>query len=157
LQRNQGELSVVYYAILDVWILTFDKSSREPFSDPKAGIIPAMVEAVKNISREKVSRVAFKVFRNLAAWDPCVELMVDNNLLKVVDNELRKNIRDDVLKGNLEFLADILERNYRILSSYEKYLKEINTDRLNWGPCHTEKFWKEHIKKFESNQFSLIK
>lgn len=122
-----------------------------------------MVEAVKNVSREKVSRVAFKIFRvdtsyqNLAKWEDCIELLVDNNLLKVVDNELRKNIKDDVLKDNLEFLADVLERNYRILSSYEKYNKEINTDKLNWGPCHSEKFWKEHVKKFELNDFGLIK
>ena len=163
LQRNSGELQVIYYTLLNVWVLTFEKTSRPKFADPKALIVPSMIEAVKNTSREKVSRVAFKIFRveslnqNLAKWDDCIELLVDNNLLKVVENELRKNIKDDVLKGNLDFLIDILERNYRILSSYEKYTKEINTDKLNWGPCHSEKFWKEHVKKFESNDFGLIK
>jgi V-type H+-transporting ATPase subunit H len=83
--------------------------------------------------------------------------MVDNNLLKVVDNELRKNIKDEQLKDNLEKLAEILERNYRILSSFEKYNKEIQTDKLNWGPCHSEKFWKENVKKFEQNEYFLIK
>lgn len=83
--------------------------------------------------------------------------MVDNNLLKVVDNELRKNIKDEVLKENLEHLAEVLERNYRILSSFEKYNKEIITDKLNWGPCHSEKFWKENVKRFEGNDFALIK
>lgn len=157
LQRNIGELQVIYYLFLDVWILTFDKTARPKFADPKALIVPSMVEAIKNVSREKVSRVAFKVFRNLAKWDECVELMVDNNLLKVVDNELRKNFKDEVLRDNLEFLAELLERNYRILSSYEKYSKEINTDHLAWGPCHSEKFWKENVKKFEGNDFGLVK
>lgn len=144
-------------------MLTFEKTSRSKFADPKALIVPNMIDAVKNVSREKVSRVAFKIFRvksaykNLAKWDDCIELLVDNNLLKVVDNELRKNIKDDVLKDNLDFLSDVLEKNYRILSSYEKYTKEINTDRLNWGPCHSEKFWKEHVKKFEMNEFALVK
>lgn len=82
---------------------------------------------------------------------------MDNGLLKVVDNELRKNIKDEQLKENLEVLAEILERNYRILSSFEKYNKEITTDKLNWGPCHSEKFWKENVKKFEGNDFVLIK
>ena len=82
---------------------------------------------------------------------------MDNNLLKVVDNELRKNIKDEVLKDNLEHLQDVLEKNYRILSSYEKYSKEISTDKLNWGPVHSEKFWKENVKKFENNDFVLVK
>jgi V-ATPase subunit H len=82
---------------------------------------------------------------------------VDNHLLKLVDNELRKNIKDEVLKDNLEFLVEVLERNYRILTSFEKYNKEINTDKLNWGPCHSEKFWKEHVKKFELNDFGLVR
>lgn len=93
----------------------------------------------------------------MAKWDECIELLVDNHLLKLVDNELRKNIKDEVLKENLEFLAEVLERNYRILTSFEKYNKEINTDKLNWGPCHSEKFWKEHVKKFEQNDFALVK
>ena len=82
--------------------------------------------------------------------------MVDNNLKKVVENELRKNIKDPKLRENLEKLADVLERNYRILSSFEKYNKEISTRKLNWGPCHSENFWKENVKRFEENDFELI-
>lgn len=76
---------------------------------------------------------------------------------KVVENELRKNIKDPKLRENLEFLVDILERNYRILSSFEKYIKEIATDELNWGPCHSENFWKENVKRFESKDFELVR
>jgi len=82
--------------------------------------------------------------------------MVDNDLRKVVDNELRKNIKDEFLKEDLEFILDILEKNYRILSSFEKYTKELATGKLGWGPCHSENFWKEHVKKFEKNDFQLI-
>ena len=53
-------------------------------------------------------------------------------------------------------MNELLEKNYKILSSYEKYLKEIKTEHLNWGPCHSEKFWKVHVKKFEENDFNLI-
>ena len=82
--------------------------------------------------------------------------MVDNDLRKVVENELRKNIKDELLREDLEFILDVLERNYRILSSYEKYMKEIATGKFTWGPCHSENFWKEHVKKFEKNNFSMI-
>ena len=83
--------------------------------------------------------------------------MVDNNLIKIVDNELRKNVKDKTLKENLEKMGYILEQNFRILSSFEKYVKEIETDALTWGPCHTEKFWKETVKRFEEDEFKYIK
>jgi V-type H+-transporting ATPase subunit H len=28
---------------------------------------------------------------------------------------------------------------------------------LEWSPVHSEKFWKENVKKFEENDFYLIK
>ena len=37
-----------------------------------------------------------------------------------------------------------------------KYLKELQTEVLAFGPCHTAKFWKEHIKKTELNEFEVI-
>lgn len=43
------------------------------------------------------------------------------------------------------------------MSSFEKYVKEINTTKLDWTPVHNEKFWKEHVKRFEDNDFALIK
>lgn len=49
-----------------------------------------------------------------------------------------------------------MERNYKIFSSYEKFLKELETENLSFGPCHTSKFWKEHIKKTENNNFNVI-
>lgn len=51
----------------------------------------------------------------------------------------------------------MLERNYRILSSFEKYQKEIDTNQLRWGPCHSENFWKENAKRFEAGDFALVK
>ena len=63
LQRNIGELQIIYYAFLNIWIITFEKTARVKFADPKTLIVPSMIEAIKNVSREKVSRVAFKIFR----------------------------------------------------------------------------------------------
>ena len=70
--------------------------------------------------------------------------------------EMRKNIKDDQMKENINFLVDIMEKNYQIFSSYEKYLKEVETEKLQFGPCHTAKFWKEHIKKTERDNFAII-
>jgi V-type H+-transporting ATPase subunit H len=50
-----------------------------------------------------------------------------------------------------------LEKNRKILSSFEKYVKEINTEVLDWTPCHSEKFWRENVKRFEEQDFYLVR
>lgn len=45
----------------------------------------------------------------------------------------------------------------KILSSFEKYQKELHSHHLEWSPVHSEKFWRENIKKFEDDDFKLIK
>jgi len=83
--------------------------------------------------------------------------MIDNNVLKLIEICLKSNIDDQIIIDNLKNLGEVLEQNERILSSFEKYEKEILSGTLKWGPMHTEKFWKEHFKKFENNQFKYIK
>jgi V-type H+-transporting ATPase subunit H len=80
--------------------------------------------------------------------------MVDAGLIKTVDVLLKGNIKDKEVIGDIQYVGEILERNIKILSSFEKYVKEIDSRKLEWTPVHTEKFWKEHVKKFEDNDFS---
>jgi len=35
-------------------------------------------------------------------------------------------------------------------------LKEVNNGILEWGPIHSERFWKENFKKMEENNFLII-
>lgn len=156
LARNTTDLQVMYYGFLCLWILTFEHTTCKKFSEPRITIIQSMITALKNISREKLTRVAFKIFKKLADYGECIESMVDNNLKKIVENEQRKNIKDQNLRENLNALEDVLEKNYRILSSFEKYVKEINTNTLRWGPCHSENFWKENVKRFELDDFKYV-
>jgi len=47
--------------------------------------------------------------------------MVDNGLLKMVDLYSKTNLKDEDLKEDLEKVGIILEKNLRILTSFEKY------------------------------------
>lgn len=40
--------------------------------------------------------------------------------------------------------------------SFEKYVKEINIQMLEWSPVHTEKFWKENVKRFDDNDYCKL-
>ena len=100
LTQHSNDLQIMYYSFLVLWILSFEEESQRAFSNPSGLIISKVINALKNISREKLSRIAFKMFQNISKWDDCVELMVDNNLSKVVENELKKNLKDEKLKEN---------------------------------------------------------
>jgi len=157
LARHGNSLQLVYYTFLCLWSISFEDISEKYFCSADWNIIPEMINALKSISREKLSKIAFRIFKNISRWQRCVELMNDNDLLKVVENELKKNIKEEGLRINLESINDDLERNYKISSSYEKYLKELDTGKLHWGPCHNEKFWKTNGKRFSENEYGAVK
>lgn len=58
---------------------------------------------------------------------------------------------------SLKDTGAILESNIRILSSFDKYVKEINSETLEWSSVHNERFWKENAIKFEANDYQIIK
>jgi len=140
-----------------LWSLSFDSESEAYYSDSGWNIIEEIISGMKVNSKEKLSKIAFKIFKNISKWSKCIELMNDNDLIKVIENELKKNIKDNNLRQNLESLNDELENNYKIASSYEKYVKELATGKLNWGPCHNERFWKNNSKFFGEDEYSTVK
>lgn len=82
--------------------------------------------------------------------------MIDNKMLEFLLSEQKKPINDEKVKENIIYLIDIMERNYKIFSSYDKFVKELETELLVFGPCHSEKFWKEHYKKTENEDFKVV-
>lgn len=50
----------------------------------------------------------------------------------------------------------MIEINYKVFSTFEKFQKEIETERLSFGPCHSTDFWNENYKKIEKDNFSII-
>lgn len=152
------DLQVCYYAILGLWLLSYSPNSYAYFADPKYGLIKLTIEAIQKISREKVLRVAFAAFRNLSDNSPqAIEMMVDNGLIKNIDLLLKGNLKDQDVIDDIKYVGEILEKNIKILTSFEKYVKELNNQSLSWSPVHSEKFWKENVKKFEENDFLLIR
>lgn len=83
--------------------------------------------------------------------------MVDGNLLKVIDTLLKGNIKDNQTLDDIKSVGEIMEQNIKILTSFEKYEKELNRGYFDWSPVHSEKFWKENVKRFEDDDFKMIK
>lgn len=157
LERNSKDLQIAYYTFLNYWILSYEEAFKPIATDPKKLLIANILSCLKKVAREKLTRVALKIFRNLCKWDECIVLLIDNNLSDFLRIEMKKEIKNEKTKENISFLTDILDKNYKTVSSFEKFVKEIRTEKLNFNFCHTEKFWKENIKRAEDDDFWVIK
>ena len=74
--------------------------------------------------------------------------MMDHKLLKIIDTILKGNLKDEELINSIKDICAILESNIRVLSSFDKYVKELTSETLEWSSVHNERFWKENALKF---------
>lgn len=158
LTKSGNDIQLIYYTLLNVWMLSFVDDSVEKFIGvPKFSVVKSICEILQKVSREKITRVAFMIFKNIQNNHGCLELMMDNKLLKIIDTILKGNIKDEELISSIKEIGAILESNIRVLSSFDKYIKELNSEMLEWSSVHNERFWKENAIKFETNDYQLIK
>ncbi len=53
-------------------------------------------------------------------------------------------------------VTKIFFNNY-LFSSFEKYVKELESGDIKQGSLHTSSFWEDNYKEFEYNNFEYIK
>lgn len=62
------------------------------------------------------------------------------------------------MKGTLEVLEERLAANVQLLSSFDKYKREILSGNLDWGPMHTtEQFWRDNSTKLEEKDYQIMR
>ena len=62
------------------------------------------------------------------------------------------------MKGLLDVLGERLAENIQLLSSFDKYKREVLGGNLDWGPMHTsDQFWRENTAKLEEKDFQVIR
>lgn len=67
-----------------------------------------------------------------------------------------QNWEDEDVTAVLEALKELLAANIQLLSSWDKYKKEVLSGSLDWSPMHTSnQFWAENATKFEERDFQV--
>ena len=61
-----------------------------------------------------------------------------NELLSTTSSLLERHWSDQDLVDDINNLRDVLHRNYRVLTSFERYEKELQRGEPVFGPVHTE-------------------
>lgn len=133
------------------------------FSAEAIGVLVGLVAAAR---REKVVRVAIATLRNLsraggsdegATSAGFAEAMIDCGLLTTLENFRERKWTDDDVADDLEAVREFLLRNFRELSSMERYEKEVRGERLSWNHLHSEKFFREHAPACDRGDFKVVR
>jgi V-type H+-transporting ATPase subunit H len=147
----------MYATICCLWYISFDEENVHLFERGDLELVPNVITELQKAEKEKILRVALALLKNLCnSSEKAVEIMVEYKLLREVDAIAKRVLKDEDVKQYLEDVSVIMENSIKLLSSFEKYMVEIENGKLVPGVTHTESFWKENVRNFEDNRFEVI-
>lgn len=128
-----------------------------------SGTIPYLVDILSAAPSRKVVRMALATLRHLSNSENGVILnemltaQLDKILTAMISSNAHKQSGDLEVESDCKALSEILTKNYRELSTFDRWASEVQSGALRWGIVHTEKFWRENNKFVEANDFQLLK
>jgi len=159
---SNGNAQLIYELSFILWTLSLNCANHTgAFLSSKA--IVEMCGLIGAAPSRKVVRMAIAMLRTLAATensDILSEMLtegLDKLLGTIIINNAHKQAADADFEADVIALEEILLRNYRELSTYDRWVSEVSSGALRWGIVHTEKFWRENNRFIEANDFSNLK
>ena len=161
LLKSQGSVNnaqLLYELTFCLWALSFCEEVRPSFLEEH--VVEVLVEQVTAAPREKVVRVSLASLRNLCeSSTDVITAIIKCDLPKTLANMRERQWADPDVAEDVDAVYSILMNNYRELSTFERWAKEVESKKLKWGSklVHGEKFWRENAKELERNDFALLK
>jgi len=133
-----------------------ESQQREQIST-HANLCKIMINLVASARKEKVQRIFLQTMEALADVKLFCEMCVMYGLYPTLERLAEANFKDEDIPAIIESLQRTLQPHLRVMSSMERFEKELKTKTLEWGPVHTTQFWKKNFMRFENNEFQAIK
>merc|ERR1719367_281278 len=154
---------IQYQLSFCLWVMTFNVTIAEKLN--KFGVIPILADILADAQKEKVSRIILAVFRNLLEKPDERELVKENCISMVQCKVMRqlefleqRKFDDEDIQADIEFLKEKMEASLQDLSSYDEYVTEVHSGRLEWSPVHrSERFWRENADRLNEKNYELLK
>merc|ERR1719219_836334 len=142
---------IQYQLTFCLWVTSFSVPLATKLN--KYGVIPILADILSDAQKEKVSRIILAVFRNLIEKPEEAEVKKEN----CISMEQRK-FEDEDIQEDITFLMEKMNESVQDLSSYDEYVTEVRSGRLEWSPVHrSEKFWRENAAKLNDKNYELLK
>ena len=154
---------IQYQLTFCLWVLSFNAEVATKLN--KFGVIPILADVLSDAQKEKVSRIILAVFRNLiekpedneVKKENCIS-MVQCKVLKQLELLEQRKFDDEDIIEDIEFLNEKLNASVQDLSSFDEYITEVKSGRLEWSPVHrSERFWRENAHHLNDKNYELLK
>ncbi|KAL4218423.1 V-type proton ATPase subunit H [Mactra antiquata] len=164
LDSSRMGFQIQYQLIFCLWCLTFRTDLIEGMSKQHS-VIPTLSDILSDTVKEKVSRIILATFRNLLE-KPEEKDTVQENALSMVQCKVLKQLElldarkfdDPDIVEDLQYLQEKLEESVQDLSSFDEYVTEIKSGRLEWSPVHkSDRFWRENAIRLNEKNYELLK
>ena len=135
---TNGNAQTIYELTFILWTLSLDvqAESKNLSLFLSAGTIPVLVDLVSAAPSRKVVRMSLGTLKNLAITesDNALTEMLSGNLLKLLDNlvltSAYKQVNDGEFESDVKVLYDTINKNYRELSSFDRWASQVHTGSL---------------------------
>ena len=153
---QSGEIQRLYEVCFCLWVLSYNEKAVEEFG--QAYVVEKFCEIVKGNFREKLTRVAVALLVNVVTkqnGEHC-QTMTESDLLETLFTLMEKHWSDPDVMADMEQLKEAIQKNYKVLSSIDRYKKEVLRGELKWGPVHSERFFRDNAEAIAGDDFKLI-
>merc|ERR1719382_251653 len=154
---------IQYQLTFCLWVTSFSIPLATKLN--KYGVIPILADILSDAQKEKVSRIILAVFRNLiekpeeaeVKKENCIS-MVQCKVMKQLELLEQRKFEDEDIQEDISFLMEKMNESVQDLSSYDEYVTEVRSGRLEWSPVHrSEKFWRENAAKLNDKNYELLR
>jgi len=154
---------IQYQLTFCLWVTSFSVPLATKLN--KYGVIPILADILSDAQKEKVSRIILAVFRNLIEKPEEAEVIKENcismvqcKVMKQLELLEQRKFEDEDIKEDITFLMEKMNASVQDLSSYDEYVTEVRSGRLEWSPVHrSEKFWRENAAKLNDKNYELLR
>ena len=147
----------LYEVCFSLWVMSYSNKASEEFGPNK--VIESLCEIISANFREKLTRVAIATLVNVVSkqnGEHC-HTMSDCDLLETLKDLSESHWADPDVVAGIDELKEAMQKNYRVLSSFERYRKEVIKGDLKWGPVHSEKFFRENAQEMGEDDFKIVR
>ncbi|KAI9179473.1 H(+)-transporting V1 sector ATPase subunit H [Blastocladiella emersonii ATCC 22665] len=148
-----------YQVIFCLWLLSFESDAAKEM-EGKFHVVTPLTDIAKGAIKEKVIRVVLALFRNLSQLAPAETTvsMIGSKLLPFLDVLKQRKFADTEVADDIEHLQLHLRESLQRLSSFDEYVGEVVSGKLEWSPAHeSEIFWKQNIARFADRDNELVR
>ena len=147
----------VYLLLLCIWLFSFVPEATALFHVKQYNLVTEIARSLNTYDSEKIIRVVVSIVQNLIKHPQLTEELISCGAIRKLNLLNQRVFKDKDISEALKVVIDVLNANYDVLTSFDLYVRELETGVLRWGPRHTDDFWKENVRAFEFEDFKYLK